>query len=39
MTAVDAEIRGHIAGLQALAAVGSLQADDLRAFHEDARRC
>ena len=38
MTAVDAEIRGHLTTLQALAAVRSLQADDLHAFHDDARR-
>ena len=38
MTAVDAELRGHLSALQALAAVRSLQADDLHAFHDDARR-
>ncbi|MGZ5151955.1 MAG: hybrid sensor histidine kinase/response regulator [Burkholderiales bacterium] len=38
MTAVDAELRGHLMTLQALAAAKSLQTDDLRAFHDDAQR-
>jgi signal transduction histidine kinase/ActR/RegA family two-component response regulator len=38
MTAVDAEIRGHLTTLQALAAARSLEAHDLRAFYDDAQR-
>ncbi|HEY0336336.1 MAG TPA: hypothetical protein VGC70_03275, partial [Burkholderiales bacterium] len=38
MTAVDAEIRGHVTTLQALAAVRSLQADDLHGFYDDTLR-
>jgi signal transduction histidine kinase/ActR/RegA family two-component response regulator len=38
MTAVDAEVRGHLTTLQALAAARSLEAHDLRAFYDDAQR-
>ena len=38
MAAVDTEIRAHVTTLQALAAVASLEADNLRSFHDDARR-
>ena len=38
LTAVDAELRGSIAALQALAASENLQTGDLRAFHDEARR-
>ena len=38
MTAVDTELRGHVLTLGALAAAKSLRSDDLRAFHDDARR-
>ncbi|MDB5922615.1 MAG: hypothetical protein JWN13_1551 [Betaproteobacteria bacterium] len=38
MTAVDAEMRGHVMTLHALAAVRSLQTDDLRTFRDDAQR-
>ena len=38
MTAVDTEVRGHIAALRALSTSKNLEANDLRAFHEDAMR-
>jgi signal transduction histidine kinase/ActR/RegA family two-component response regulator len=38
LSAVDAEIRGHMQALAALATSSSLQRDDLRAFHEEAAR-
>src|SRR5436853_2485953 len=38
MTAVDAEIRGHITTLQAVAAATSLKSDDLRTFHRDIQQ-
>jgi signal transduction histidine kinase/CheY-like chemotaxis protein len=38
MTAVDAELRGHITTLHALAANSNLEAGDLRAFHKEAQR-
>src|SRR5918993_3211480 len=38
MAAVDTEIRAHVTTLRALAAVASLQADNLRSFHDDAGR-
>ncbi len=38
MTAVDAEIRGHITTLQAVAAATSLKADDVRTFHQDIQQ-
>lgn len=38
MAAVDTEIRAHVKTLKALAAAASLEADDLRSFHNDARR-
>ena len=38
MSAVDAEIRGHLSTLDALAASRSLQAGDLAAFHAETRR-
>jgi signal transduction histidine kinase/CheY-like chemotaxis protein len=37
MTAVDAEIQGHILTIQAVAAATSLRTGDLRRFHEDCR--
>jgi signal transduction histidine kinase len=36
MSAVDAELKGNVTSLQALAAARSLAAGDLRMFHEDA---
>ncbi len=38
MSGVDAELRGSITTLQALAASQNLEAGDIRAFHEEARR-
>jgi PAS domain S-box-containing protein len=38
MSAVDAEIRGVISSMDALAASSHLRTGDLRAFHEEARR-
>jgi PAS domain S-box-containing protein len=38
MTAVDAELHGHIATLNALAASPALQVPDLAAFHREATR-
>ena len=38
MTAVDTELRGHIATLRGLATSKNLEANDLRAFHDDALR-
>jgi signal transduction histidine kinase len=38
MTAVDAELRGSIATLHALSTSRSLEADDLKTFHEEAAR-
>ena len=38
MSAVDAELRGHITTLQALAASKSLAMGNLRAFHEESQR-
>jgi signal transduction histidine kinase len=38
MSAVDAELRGHLAALQALAASRELESGDLRAFYEETRR-
>jgi signal transduction histidine kinase len=37
MTAVDAEIQGHVLTIQAVAAAKSLRMGDLRRFHEDCR--
>jgi PAS domain S-box-containing protein len=38
MSAVDAEMRGHMARLQALAGSKSLASGNLRAFHEESQR-
>ena len=38
MSAVDAELRGAITTMQALAASKNLASGDIRAFHEEARR-
>src|SRR5688572_15357123 len=38
MSAIDAEIRGQLATMQALAASRSLEAGDIRAFYEETRR-
>jgi hypothetical protein len=38
MTAVDAEVRGHVLTLTALAASKRLEVDDLPAFREEAQR-
>src|SRR5690242_3416852 len=38
MTAVDAELHGHIATLNALATSPALQGPDLAAFHREATR-
>src|SRR5262245_862485 len=38
MTAVDAELNGHILTLQGLATVRSLERDDLRAFQDEMQR-
>lgn len=38
ISAVDAELRGHIATLTALATSSNLQREDLRAFHAEAAR-
>ena len=38
MSAIDAEIRGHLTALQALAVSRALEAGDLRAFYEETRR-
>jgi PAS domain S-box-containing protein len=38
MSAIDAELRGHITTLQALAASKNLAAGNLKAFHDESRR-
>ena len=38
MSALDAELRGSLATLRALAASSHLESDDLQAFHAEARR-
>jgi signal transduction histidine kinase len=38
MSAIDAELRGHLTALQALAASRSLEKGDIRGFYEEARR-
>lgn len=38
MSAVDAELRGHISTIESIAASPSLASGDIRAFYEEARR-
>jgi signal transduction histidine kinase/CheY-like chemotaxis protein len=38
MSAIDAEIRGHLSAMQALAASRALEGGDMRAFYDETRR-